>query len=160
LIFDPRAGAWTEGPPLPGARAFAGAAMLKNIIYVVGGTNGRGALAETLAFNPQLEGAQAWQRKAPLAQPRSGLAVVAVGAQVFALGGNEGAGEAFNEQFDTSVGAWSRLGTPMAGEWRNLGAAPINNKIYTVGGWSGGYLDAHEQYLALLTQMIPLIITR
>jgi DNA-binding CsgD family transcriptional regulator len=160
LIFDPAAGTWTEGPPLPGPRAFAGAAMLKNIVYVVGGTNGRGALAETLAFSPQLEGAQAWQRKAPMARSRAGLAVVAVGAQVFALGGNEGAGDAFNEQFDTSVGAWSRLGTPMVGEWRNLGAAPINNKIYAVGGWSGGYLDAHEQYLALLTQMIPLIITR
>jgi hypothetical protein len=83
-----------------------------------------------------------------------------VGAQVFALGGNQGPGDSFNEQFDTGVGAWSRLGTPMAGEWRNLGAVPINNKIHAVGGWSGGYLDAHEQYLALLTQMIPLIITR
>lgn len=160
LIFDPAGGTWTEGPPLPGPRAFAGAAVLKNIIYVIGGTSGRGALADTLAYNPQLTGSQAWMRKAPMARPRAGLAVVGVGAQVFALGGNEGAGEAFNEQFDTSVGAWSRLGTPMAGEWRNLAAAPLNNKIYAVGGWSGGYLDAHEQYLALLTQMIPLIITR
>jgi DNA-binding CsgD family transcriptional regulator len=160
LIFDPAALAWTEGPPMPGARAFAGATPVKNIVYVVGGTNGRTPLAETLAFNPQLTGAGAWAQKAPMARPRVGLAVVGVGAQVFALGGNEGAGEAFNEQFDTSVGAWSRLGTPMAGEWRNLGATALNNRIYAVGGWSGGYLDAHEQYLALLTQMIPLIITR
>lgn len=160
LIFDPAQGVWSEGPPLPGPRAFAGATVLKNIIYVVGGANGRAPLADTLAFNPQLSGAQAWTEKAPMARPRAGLAVVAVGAQVFAFGGNQGADEAFNEQFDTSVGAWSRLGTPMAGEWRNLGAAPINNKIYVVGGWSGGYLDVHEQYLALLTQMIPLIITR
>ena len=85
---------------------------------------------------------------------------MAVGAQVFALGGAQGGEEAFNEQYDPRVGAWSRIGTPMAGEWRNLGAAPLNNKIYVVGGWSGGYLDVHEQYLALITQMIPLIITR
>jgi hypothetical protein len=32
----------------------------------------------------------------------------------------------------------------------------LNNKIYVVGGWSGTYLDIHEQYLALILQLIPL----
>ena len=82
--------------------------------------------------------------------------MVGVGAQVFALGGGWDGSEAYNEQYDTRLDAWSRLGTPMSGEWRNLSAAPLNNKIYVVGGWSGTYLDADEQYVALILQLIPL----
>ena len=131
------------------ARAFAAATVLKDLIYVIGGTDGRTELAEPRWPTIRWPG---WaRRRGPLrrrsAQPRAGLAAVAVGTQVFALGGAERGGEKRSTSSTTrELGAWSRLGTPMAGEWRNLGAAPLNNKIYVVGGWSGGYLDAHEQY--------------
>jgi hypothetical protein len=89
-------------------------------------------------------------------QPRSGLGVAAAGTQIFALGGSGSNGETFNEQYDPRLDAWSRLGSPMVGVWRNLAAAPLNNKVHAVGGWSGAYLDAHEQYAALIQLLIPL----
>ncbi len=157
LIFDPAAGSWTEGPAMPGPRGFAGAAAVKDTVYVVGGTDGRSDLADLLAFDPRADSAKAspWQRKASLKQPRSGLGVAAAGNQVFALGGGDD-GDAFNEQYDVRLDAWSRLGTPVGGAWRNLAVTPLNNKLYAVGGWSGTYLDAHEQYAALLTLLLPL----
>jgi len=158
LIFDPSTQAWSEGPPLPGSRAFSGATVLKDVFYVVGGQDSRSDLTDVLAYDPRSDeaGGGGWTEKAPLKQPRAGLAVVGVGAQVFALGGGWDGSEAYNEQYDTRLDAWSRLGTPIPGEWRNLAAAPLNNKIYAVGGWSGAYLDVHEQYVALILQLIPL----
>lgn len=158
LIFDPAQGSWAKGPDLPGPRAFAGAAMLKDIIYVVGGTNGRSELADLLAFDPRVdpERGSPWTAKAPLKQARAGLAVAAVGNQVFALGGSRDTGDTFNEQYDVRLDAWSRLGTPMAGAWRNLAVTPLNNKLHAVGGWSGAYLNEHEQYAALIQLLIPL----
>lgn len=158
LIFDPSSQAWSEGPPLPAPRAFSGATVLMDVFYVVGGQDSRSNLSDVLAYDPRSTemGTRAWTEKAPLKQPRAGLAVVGVGAQVFALGGGWDGSEAYNEQYDTRLDAWSRLGTPVPGEWRNLAAAPLNNKIYAVGGWSGAYLDVHEQYVALILQLIPL----
>ena len=149
---------WSEGTPLPGPRAFSGATVLKDVIYVVGGHDGRSSLTDVLAYDPaaRARNRAPGRAKAPLKQPRAGLAVVGVGAQVFALGGGWDGSEAYNEQYDTRLDAWSRLGSPMPGEWRNLAAAPLNNRIYAVGGWSGAYLDTHEQYVALILQLIPL----
>ena len=162
LIFDPAVGTWQQGPSLPSARAFAGATVLKDIIYVVGGTNGRTDLRDLLAFDPGVDPSQgqAWTAKTQLSQPRAGLAVVGVANQVFALGGSRGDGETFNEQYDIRLDAWSRLGTPMAGAWRSLAATALNNKVHAVGGWSGAYLDVHEQYAALIQLLIPLTNTQ
>lgn len=158
LIFDPAAGTWAEGPPLPGARAFAAAVALKDIIYVVGGTNGRSDLDDLLSLDPKakITTGSPWVQKASLKQPRAGLAVAAAGNQLFALGGSRSNGEAFNEQYDIRLDAWSRLGTPIAGAWRNLAAVALNNRLQVLGGWSGAYLDAHEQYVALIQLLLPL----
>ncbi len=157
-ILQPGSGeGWREGAALPGSRALAAAASHKGIIYVIGGYDGRVALRDVLAYDPRAadEGRPTLAVKTPLQQPRAGLAAVGVGVHVFALGGSWNADASFNEQYDTRLDAWSRLGTPMAGQWRNLAAAPLNNKIYAVGGWSGTYLDVNEQYLALIQQLIP-----
>lgn len=158
LVFDPQAGSWVEGPDMPGPRAFAGAAMLKDVIYIVGGADGRSYLADLLAFDPRAAGANAsaWTAKTRLSQPRAGLGVAAVGNHLFAVGGSQGEGETFNEQYDARLDAWSRLGTPVLGAWRNLAAVPLNNKLHAVGGWSGAYLDAHEQYAALIQLLLPM----
>ncbi len=162
LIFDPAAERWALGPALPGPRAFAAAAVLKDVVYVVGGTSGGAHLPDVLALDLRGEPVKGsmWLSKAPLKEPRAGLALVAVGNQLFALGGSRGDGDTFNEQYDPGLNAWSRFGAPIAGSWRNLAAAPLNNKVYAVGGWSGAYLDAHEQYKALFQLMLPLTNTR
>ena len=42
------------------------------------------------------------------------------------------------------------------GQWRNLGAVALGNKVYAIGGWGGSYLSNNEEYQALLQQLLPL----
>ncbi len=143
---------------MPGPRAFAGAAVLKDVIYIAGGADGRSYLSDLLAFDPRPSPASGspWTAKAPLKEPRAGLGVAAVGNQLFAVGGSRSDGDTFNEQYDVRLDAWSRLGTPVAGAWRNLAAVALGSKVHAVGGWSGAYLEAHEEYKALLQLLIPM----
>jgi len=43
------------------------------------------------------------------------------------------------------------------GEWRNLGVVPLDNKIYAIGGWSGGPLGLVEEYQARFMIMLPVV---
>ena len=79
-----------------------------------------------------------------------------VGQRLYVVGGGWETPVAFNEQYDAKVDAWSRIGTPMVGQWRNLGLAAVDNMLYAVGGWSGSYLASNEAYQALIRQLLPL----
>lgn len=158
LIYDPAADRWTAGSAMPAPRAFHAAGALEGVIYVAGGFDGQRELASVFAYSPTAEGTAAgpWSPRAALAQPRGGLGLATLGARLYAIGGGWTEGIAFNEQYDARADAWSRIETPITGQWRNLGVAALGNKIYALGGWSGGYLDRTEEYQALLQQLLPL----
>lgn len=157
LIYDPATDSWTVGSPLPSPRAFMAAGELKGLIYVVGGFDGKRELARVDVYDPAGEGAAGpWSSRAPLSQPRAGLGLAVLGSRLYAIGGGWTAQLAHNEQFDVPSGAWSRIETPVVGEWRNLGAAAQGQKVYAVGGWSGSYLASNEAYQALIRQLLPL----
>lgn len=158
LIYDPAADRWTSGAPMSAPRAFLAVSALDGIIYVVGGFDGEHELATVAAYDPRNEGRAAgpWTSRAALTQPRGGLGLVALGSRLYAIGGGWTAALAFNEQYDARADAWSRIETPIVGQWRNLGLATLGNKIYAVGGWSSGYLSVNEEYQALLQQLLPL----
>jgi hypothetical protein len=109
-------------------------------------------------YDPAREGAPGgpWSAHAPLSQPRGGLGLAVLGSRLYAIGGGWSSRLAYNEQFDVQTGAWSRIETPVVGEWRNLGAAGLGQKVYAVGGWSGSYLAINEAYQALMRQLLPL----
>jgi N-acetylneuraminic acid mutarotase len=157
-IYDPATGSWTAGTPMAEPRAFLAASPLQDRIYVAGGYDGQHELATVEAYDPAGEGAEAgpWSGRAPLSQPRGGLALVSLGPRLYAVGGGWTGPLAFNEQYDATTGAWSHIETPALGQWRNLGLAALGNKLYAVGGWNGGYAGANEEYQALLQQLLPL----
>jgi hypothetical protein len=62
----------------------------------------------------------------------------------------------FSEQYDAQTGVWSRSAAPIIGQWRNLGAAAVGQKVYAMGGWSGGYLVVNEEYQPLFRTLLPL----
>ena len=158
LIYDPAGDRWSSGSAMPEPRGFHAASALGGRIYVAGGFDGRHELASVLVYDPAAEGTAAgpWSSRAALSQPRGGLGLVALGARLYAIGGGWTEALSFNEQYDASADAWSRIETPIAGQWRNLGAVVLGNKVYALGGWSGGYLDNNEEYQALLQQLLPL----
>jgi len=157
-VYDPAEDAWAAVSSLPEPRAFMGAGASKDSIYVVGGYDGKQELASVLRYDPAGEGSAAgpWTTRAPMHQPRGGLGAVVIGTRLYVVGGGWETPLAYNEQYDTRVDAWSRIGTPIVGQWRNLGVAALDNKLYAVGGWNGGYLPNNEAYQALIRQLLPL----
>jgi DNA-binding CsgD family transcriptional regulator len=157
-IYDPAQDAWSAGIPMPEPRAFMGAGAEKDAIYLVGGFDGKRELASVLRYEPAGEGTAAgpWSARAPMNQARGGLGVAVIGNRLYAIGGGWETPLAFNEQYDTRIDAWSRIATPVVGQWRNLGVAALNNKIYAIGGWGGAFLSSNEAYQALIRQLLPL----
>jgi len=158
LIYDPASDSWVSGTALAEPRAFLAASALNGIIYVAGGFDGEREAAAVAAYDPAGEGRAAgpWTPRAPLSQPRGGLGLVALGSRLYAIGGGWTEALTFNEQYDTRTDAWSRIETPIVGQWRNLGAVALGNKVYAIGGWGGSYLSNNEEYQALLQQLLPL----
>jgi hypothetical protein len=154
--YDPGVDRWTEMTPMPQAAMFLAAAPMGGLIYVAGGFDGSDESADVYAYDPKAEGAGSpWSARADLEQGRGGLAMAAIGQRLYAIGGGWDQGLAYNEQYDARTGAWSRIETPVSGEWRNLGLATLGDRLYALGGWGSGYLAANEQYLALLRQLLP-----
>jgi hypothetical protein len=139
-------------------RAFLAASALGDGIYVVGGYDGVNELDIVERYRPADEGTAAgpWAPRASLNQPRAGLGMAPIWSRLYAVGGGWDTALAFNEQYDAKLDAWSRIGTPVVGQWRNLGVTALNNMVYAVGGWSGTYLTANEAYQALIRQLLPL----
>lgn len=157
-IYDPAADTWTLGTPLPTPRAFLAAAALEQTLYVTGGFDGSQELVEVLAYTPTADSdlARAWRLRSALDQPRAGHGLAVVGTRLYAIGGGWRTPLAYNEQYDVKLDAWSRIASPIVGQWRNLGLAAHQQRLYAVGGWAGAYLDTNEQYQALIRLLLPL----
>ena len=157
-VYDPVADAWTAATPMPSPRAFTAASALGDGVYVVGGYDGKHESDTVALYRQADEGSAAgpWSPRAPLSQARGGMGMTVVGQRLYVVGGGWETPVAFNEQYDAKLDAWSRIGTPMVGQWRNLGLAAVENMLYAVGGWSGSYLASNEAYQALIRQLLPL----
>ena len=137
---------------MPSARAFAAAAALNERIYVVGGyADGR----ELDTCRVYLPASDEWQSCAPMREGRGGLSLVAVGSNLFAIGGGWENYLAYNQQYDPSQDTWLRFETPVSGRWRNAGAAEIDGKVYVIGGWSEEFLNLNLSYQAVYKSFIP-----
>ena len=81
-------------------RAFASAATLGNVVYVVGGYDGSQELKTCSVFDPESE---TWDTCPPLAVGRAGLGLAPLAGQLYAVGA---AGETtylgFNERYSPS----------------------------------------------------------
>ncbi len=136
------------------ARSFLGAVVVNGAIFVVGGFDGQRELARADAYS--LADAR-WQALPPMAEPRSGLALVYDGVALVALGGGWLDTVNTHERYDPLVEVWSNFPSPLAGSWRHLGAASQDGRLYLLGGWSGDYLDAHVQYQSTFRALLPVI---
>lgn len=144
---------WQSLPPMPAAYAFAGAVGLDNRIYVAGGYDGQRELDTVQVYRVDEE---RWEALASLSTPRGGLSLLHDGLAIFAVGG--GWTQAVNtiERFDPEANLWSNSPAPIAGEWRNLGAAAsIRGYLYLLGGWSDNRLTNHFQYQSSFRSFLP-----
>jgi hypothetical protein len=82
------------------------------------------------------------------------LELVAVRQHLYALGGGMETYLAFNERYDPRLSAWTRMETPVTGQWLGLGSAFVSPHIYAIGGWKDALLSTNEAYQALY-QLFP-----
>ena len=145
--------AWEVVARMTSPRAFLGSVGLNGLIYVVGGYDGQQELPEASTLDVA---SGEWAALPDLSVPRAGHALVYDGGAVVALGGGLTQAILTHERLDPVIGLWSNFQSPLAGEWRHLGAAVKDGNIHLVGGWSGDYLDLHMQYQSRFINFLPL----
>jgi non-specific serine/threonine protein kinase len=132
-VFVLEGGRWLPLAPMPDGRAAAAAAIANGRLYVLGGRNGRRALARD-AFVLTL-GTRRWER-IPGPGPREHLAAASSRGRVYAIGGRA-AGIDTNsvrfEVYDRRARTWRPL-APLPGARGGTGAAAIGGRIVSVGG--------------------------
>ena len=113
-VYDPAAKAWTALPPLPEPRSSFDAAVLDDVIYVVGGWSMQGEEGHhwhTTAWKLDLK--QATPSWSPVPEPhfqRRALATAAYEGKLYAIGGmqEEGGPTRRVDVFDPQTGKWTQ----------------------------------------------------
>ncbi|MDH7485519.1 MAG: LuxR C-terminal-related transcriptional regulator [Anaerolineae bacterium] len=158
-IYDPTTDGWASGTPLSSARGFAAAGELEGLIFVAGGYDGRRELALLEVYDPGQEarGKRPWATRAAMAAPRGGLGMAVTGSALYVIGGGWEQAVDFNERYDPHTDTWSSIPTPLPDQWRHLGVAALGERIFAIGGWSGGHLAVNQEYRTLLYRIhLPL----
>lgn len=154
LVDSARAEDWEVVTHMPNPTAWFGAALVNDVIYVVGGYDGRRELAD---FSTYTIARNEWQRLASLSTPRGGVSLVYDGMTVLALGGGWTRTIQGHERYDALTNQWIAIDSPIMGEWRHFGAAANDGSVYLLGGWSGAYLDSQLQFQSTFRALLPVI---
>ncbi len=129
---------------MPYPRSYARAAVVGDIIYVVGGMIGVSPLNARSdridAYDPV---ANTWNVSlTPMPTARAGMAVAAVGEFIYVIGGllESGSGSTdVMEIYDTTLDTWATAPTPLPGVYRHgMGCVAKDDIIYIVGGYNSG----------------------
>lgn len=134
-------GAWRALPPLPVPAAGARAAVLDGTLYLAGGWDDSGGDARFFAGLHALPaGAGAWERRSPMAAPRSDFALLAEGGALYAVGGKaEGPFDRFYaeaERYDPAADRWTPV-APMPKPAAYAAGAALGGALYVLGGEGG-----------------------
>jgi hypothetical protein len=135
-LFDPEAGSWSRGPDLPAATEYSSLAVLGDRLYLVGGLVKQPEGEPTNAVYSIGPGEKAWRKEASLLVPRGGVATVAVGDVLLAMGGTNATGVLRStEIFDPATG-W-RPGPDLLEPRERLATAVVGSKVYAIAGRQG-----------------------
>lgn len=156
-VLDPATGRWSRLADAPTARNSAASAVIDGRIYVVGGRSARRQADGTLrqvnlatleVFDPA---GNRWETRAPMPQPRGGLAAAAHRGKLYVFGGEQWVPEqkvfADSWVYDPATDRWQAL-PAMPTARHGLGAATLGDRIHVVGGGlqvgGNAATDVHE----------------
>jgi N-acetylneuraminic acid mutarotase len=150
--YDPASDSWKALAPMPSKRGAAGAAVINDRIYVVGGAGLVPGSSDTMVVPARLHqvvhtveeydpATNTWRTRSPMPTARNHHAVAAANGKVYAAGGRIGAAfitRASNtdvvEAYDPATDTWSppleRLPTPRSA----IASGVHNNRIFVAGG--------------------------
>lgn len=157
LEFAPDTAQWRTLSPMPAALGFQAAAVVDSKVYLMGGYDGSREYAECYEYTPSLEGSSQspWRQRSSMSAPRGGASATAVGTSIYVIGGGWTGFLAYNERYEPQSDTWVRFATPLTGQWRNLGVASFETRLYAIGGWSGEDLGINGEYQAIFRVVVP-----
>ena len=142
--YDPLADAWTTMAPLPQPIYSMAIGAVNGVLYVAGGGNVVGSVADVNAFNPAIG---SWSPRAPLSIARVFPASAVVNGRFYALGG-ESPFLTSVEVYDPASDTWTpgpSLPSPRADM---PAAATADGSVYLPGGFDGGSVTGSMLVLA------------
>lgn len=157
FALDPAEGQWRAAEPLPSARGALAAAVVDDVIYVMGGqTEDETAVATVERYDPRNG---FWEPLPPLPTPREHLSAVGLGGTVYAIGGRVGSlssGLTSFDALDSDRLRWRSL-SPVPTAGGGMAAVALDGRIHVLGGESPeGALARHEAYDPEQRRWLPL----
>ena len=133
-IYNPVLNKWRQGTSMETTRAGHSAVVLKELIYVIAGHNGRDCQKSAECYNPLTD---QWTKISGMSKVRRSAAAVVVGRNIFVVGGfgdmTRSTIEPSCEKFDPRANQWilvPSLGIPRAAS----GIVSTGDKVYLFGG--------------------------
>jgi hypothetical protein len=135
-VFDPDAGEWTDGPPLPEAVHHAALASDGERLFLVGGYVGATGqpTAAVRVFDPA---SGAWADGPALPQARAAGALAHDGSR-FVYGGGVGPGGVRGEVFVLEGDAWRQVGDLARPREHLAATTDLGGHVWLMGGRQGG----------------------
>ena len=133
--FKPDTRAWKSVCPMTVCRRGAGIAILGNVLYVVGGSDGQQASSSVEIYNPEKD---TWCSCPPMNEARSSVACGIVRGEMYAVGGHDGHSQCLSsvEKYNPKTETWTIV-SPMTSQRSMLGVAVIDEILYAIGGYDG-----------------------
>ena len=116
-VYNPVTNTWSSGAPLPTTTAQGASAVVKNILYVFGGsTNGCSTVTNAVwAYNPKTN---AWSSKAAMPTARCSTAATVANNIIYVIGGYSPSGGRLNtvESYNPATDAWKEEAPLLVGK--------------------------------------------
>jgi len=157
--YDPDTDLWQMGTSLSKPRGYVAAVATGDQIYVVGGYDGEEILKTVEEYDPisEANGIDPWRARADMSMARASLGVVALGGNLYAIGGGWDRAPDYNERYDPQLDSWSPFEASTLNPWGDSGVAALDTRVYLFGGWNGDHLAASKAYRALFRTFIPAV---
>jgi N-acetylneuraminic acid mutarotase len=159
--YDPEQDTWFTRWPMPTARAFGGAAIAGGSFYVIGGTASGKALAVNEEYIPEHDtgATNPWISRSSIPEARSAMGIASIADIIYAVGGRGDSGSSLPSlQYSYQLDQWQNFENPPAPEWSYLALAPLQSKLYALGGRQNGEPAAQNlSYQAIYTIVLPIV---
>lgn len=133
-IYNIEADRWFTLAPMTAGRRQAGAVVVDDALYVVGGKRARTDLSSFEVFSEKLA---TWANLDDMPTPRSGLGLVVLGTDLYACGGRARGFADFPldtvEIYNVETKSW-RQGTQLNTARSDFGIATVGTRIFAIGG--------------------------